>query len=104
VKPVLEAKCVVCHQRGVLPFFSLENRALAFAGGRGAGRIVPGQPGKSRLLMHAHGATPGVKTMPPVGDRLTPDEKRILNAWIAQGAEWPPGRAGELDTNAVYQR
>lgn len=104
VKPVLEAKCVVCHQRNVLPFFSLENRKLAFAEGKMGARIVPGKPGESRLLMHAHGGTPGLKAMPPVGDRLTTEESRILTAWIAQGANWPSGKAGELDPHADYHR
>ena len=104
VKPVLEAKCVVCHQRNVLPFFSLENQKLAFGEGKMGTRIVPGKPDESRLLMHAHGGTPGLKTMPPVGDRLTRDEKRILTAWIAQGANWPAGKAGELDPHADYHR
>ena len=104
VKPVLEAKCVVCHQRKVLPFFSLENRKLAFGEGRMGTRIVPGKPDESRLLMHAHGGTPGLKVMPPVGDRLTRDETRILTAWIAQGAAWPAGKAGELDPHADHRR
>lgn len=104
VKPVLEAKCVVCHQREVLPFFSLENRELAFGEGKMGVRIIPGKPDESRLLMHAHGATPGLKRMPPVGDCLTRDESRILRAWIAQGANWPTGAAGQLDPHAEYHR
>ena len=100
IKPVLEAKCAICHQSEVLPFFSLENREKAFAGSR----IVPGKPDQSRLLLHAHGDTPGLKTMPPVGDRLTEDEKRILRDWIAQGAPWPTGNAGALDTSAARPR
>lgn len=104
VKPVLEAKCVVCHQRKVLPFFSLENQKLAFGEGRTGARIVPGKPDESRLLMHAHGSTPGLKRMPPVGECLTPDENRILRAWIAQGAAWPSGAAGVLDPHAEYRR
>ena len=104
VKPVLEAKCVVCHQRNVLAFFSLENRELAFGEGKMGTRIVPGKPDESRLLMHVHGETPGLKSMPPVGDQLTVDEKRILRAWIAQGANWPEGKAGALDPHANYHR
>ena len=91
VKPVLEAKCVVCHNHQTLPFFSMENRASAFAG---PPRIVPGHPEKSPLIIngtqnHAH-------TMPPVGERLTVDEKRILKEWVRQGAVWPDGVAGSL--------
>ncbi len=91
VKPVLEAKCVICHNRKTLPFFSLENRELAFAV---PGRIVPGHPEKSLLIVN--GTMNHAKTMPPVGNRLTGDEKRILTAWVKQGAVWPEGRAGNL--------
>lgn len=91
VKPVLEAKCVICHNRKTLPFFSLENREMAFAE---PARIVPGHPGKSLLIIN--GTINHAKTMPPVGNRLTRDEKRILAAWVKQGAVWPSGKAGDL--------
>lgn len=91
VKPVLEAKCVICHNRKTLPFFSLDNRKLAFAVPT---RIVPGHPEKSLLIVN--GTMNHAKTMPPVGNRLTSDEKRILTAWVKQGAVWPEGRAGNL--------
>ena len=104
VKPVLEAKCLPCHQHGVLDFFTLEDRTQAFAAGAAGPRILPGRPEKSLLLIHAHGQTPGVKAMPPVGERLTEDERRILTAWISQGAVWPRGAAGRLDRNAVHSR
>ena len=91
VKPVLEAKCVVCHNRTTLAFFSLESRKLAFAVPT---RIVPGHPEKSLLIVN--GTLNHAKTMPPVGDRLTEDEKRILTAWVKQGAAWPAGPAGDL--------
>ncbi len=91
VKPVLEAKCVACHNRETLPFFSMENRALAFAS---PSRIVPGHPEKSTLIIN--GTQNHAKTMPPVGERLTPDEKRILTEWVRQGALWPDGKAGTL--------
>lgn len=91
VKPVLEAKCVICHNRKTLPFFSLENRKLAFAV---PGRIVPGHPESSLLIVN--GTMNHAKTMPPVGNRLTAGEKRIITAWVRQGADWPAGPAGDL--------
>lgn len=95
VKPVLQAKCVICHNRKTLPAFSLETRALAFAM---PSRIVPHHPEQSLLIIkgaHHHQAT-----MPPVGNRLTDDEKRILTAWVAQGATWPAGPSGTLRPDA----
>lgn len=94
VKPVLEAKCVVCHNLQTLPFFSLENRALAFKAGAAGPRIVPGHPAKSPLVHNATGAHS--QTMPPVGERMTVNEKRIIAEWVAQGAQWPQGKVGEL--------
>ena len=91
VKPVLEAKCVICHNRKTLPSFSLENRKLAFAA---PARIVPGHPETSLLIVN--GTLNHAKTMPPVGNRLTTGEKRIITAWVQQGADWPAGPAGEL--------
>ncbi len=91
VKPVLEAKCVVCHNRKTLPFFSLETRQLAFAA---PPRIVPGHPDKSVFI--TNGTLNHSKQMPPVGDRLTAHEKRIITAWVEQGAPWPGGPAGTL--------
>jgi uncharacterized membrane protein len=96
VKPVLEAKCLACHNRQhpPPPFFSLENRKLAFKAGAAGARIVPGYPEKSVLIKNATSAH--AHSMPPVGERLTVEEKRILTAWVQQGANWPAGPAGEL--------
>jgi len=91
VKPVLEAKCVICHNRETLPSSSLENRKLAFAVPT---RIVPGHPETSLLIVN--GTLNHAKTMPPVGNRLTAGEKRIITAWVRQGADWPAGPAGDL--------
>lgn len=91
VKPVLEAKCVICHNRKTLPLFSLENRKLAFAAPT---HIVPGHPESSLLIVN--GTLDHAKTMPPVGNRLTTGEKRVITAWVKQGADWPEGPAGNL--------
>lgn len=91
VKPVLESKCVVCHNRETLPLFSLESRSLAFAV---QSRIVPEHPEKSLFIIN--GTKSHAQTMPPVGECLTPDEKRILTEWVRQGAHWPVGKAGTL--------
>jgi uncharacterized membrane protein len=93
VKPVLEAKCLACHNRNhpPPPSFKMDNRKLAFAA---PSRIVPGHPEKSLLIIN--GTMKHKRTMPPVGERLTEEEKRILTAWVAQGADWPDGAAGQL--------
>ena len=91
VKPVIGAKCVACHNRKTLPFFSLENRTLAFAS---PSRFVPGHPENSTFIIN--GTLTHAKTMPPVGNRLTQNEKRVLTDWVKQGASWPAGKAGEI--------
>lgn len=93
IKPILETRCVVCHNHKVLPkLMSLENRTKAMA----SGKIIPGHPEQSLLVHNIKGSHAGVNTMPPVGERITQDELAILTEWIKQGAEWPTGRAGSL--------
>lgn len=96
VRPILEWKCVPCHSRTEFPMFSLENRRKAFEGGPLGKRIIPGEPNESALVAHIASTHKSVLAMPPVGNRLTPDEVRILTAWIKQGAPWPSGKPGNL--------
>lgn len=96
VRPILEQKCVPCHSRTVYPMFSLENRQKAFEGGPLGKRIIPGDTTDSALVFHITSTHRSIQVMPPVGNRLTADEIRILTAWVKQGAEWPRGKAGNL--------
>jgi mono/diheme cytochrome c family protein len=96
VKPILSAKCVICHNRGALPIFSMENRQKAFEGGPFGQRILPGKPNESALVKHITSTHMSVPAMPPLGQRLTADEVRILTAWVKQGSPWPSGKAGDL--------
>ncbi len=97
VKPVLEAKCLACHQVEAMPGrLSLESREAALRSGTLGVFIVPGRPESSRFLQNltkAHAVA-----MPPVGETLTREEEQLLNRWIAQGAEWPAGADGRLRT------
>lgn len=93
IKPILEARCVVCHNHKVLPkLMNLENRSKAMA----SGKIVPGHPEQSLLVHNIKASHAGVNAMPPVGERITKDELAILTEWIKQGADWPSGSAGNL--------
>lgn len=97
IKPILETRCVVCHNATELPGrMSLENRKVAMA----SRMIAPGHPEQSLLVHNIKGAHAGVNSMPPVGERITKDELAILTRWIKLGAEWPEGRAGQLDPHA----
>ncbi len=97
VKPVLEAKCVMCHNREALPgHMSLENRTQAMRSGALGAYIVPGHPENSLLVANVHSAHQNVSIMPAVGERLTKDEYAILTKWVKEGASWPSGAAGTL--------
>jgi uncharacterized membrane protein len=97
VKPVLEAKCVMCHNRQALPgHMSLENRAEAMRSGALGTFIVPGSPENSLLISNVHSAHSKMSVMPAVGERLTDDEYAILTKWVKEGARWPAGASGTL--------
>lgn len=98
VKPVLERKCVMCHNRKALPgHMSLENRTQAMRSGALGAYIVPGHPENSLLVANVHSAHQNVSVMPAVGERLTQDEYAILTKWVKEGANWPTGAAGTLE-------
>lgn len=103
IKPILEAKCVMCHNHKSLPGqMSLENAERALrAGPSGVASIVPGHPEASLLIVNISGKHAHVNAMPAVGERMTKNEVSILSQWIKQGATWPRGRAGTLDPHTV---
>ena len=90
VKPILAAKCVACHDRESpprgLPFNNHDN---AIKSGALGVFIVPGHPERSPFLTSIKSAHTNIKSMPPVGERLTSEEVGIFKRWIQQGAPWP---------------
>ncbi len=97
VKPVLEAKCAMCHNAKAQPGrMSLASQAEAIQTGTLGSWIIPGKPDQSRFLSQLESGHQGVKAMPPVGEVLTPEERLLLRKWIAQGAAWPAGQLGRL--------
>lgn len=99
VKPILEAKCAVCHNSSAQPGrLSMASQAEAQKTGTLGVFIIPGKPDQSRFISQINSAHASIKAMPPVGETLTADEIRLLRRWISQGAEWPAGQAGTLKT------
>ena len=97
VKPILEAKCAMCHNREAMPGrMSLESREMAVTSGALGSFIVPGRPEKSLFVTNVSAAHSGVHAMPPVGERMTTEEIVVIKKWIKEGATWPEGRAGTL--------
>ena len=84
VLPVLESKCVVCHQ-GATAQKGLRVGSVdeLLRGGETGPAIEPGGPDSSLLVAMAGGEKPA---MPPVGDPLSPAELNLIRAWIAAGA------------------
>ena len=100
VKPILEDKCAMCHNKRTLPgLLNLDDRREAFTpGSSGQLAIVPFHPEHSLLVSNIRQSHHQVTAMPPVGERITKDEIEVLKTWIAQGASWPEGKAGALKT------
>lgn len=97
VKPVLEAKCAMCHNVKALPgHMSLESRREAVRTKTLGTYIVPGHPETSLLVANTASTHQNVSVMPAVGERLTKDEYVILNKWVKEGASWPSGSPGTL--------
>ena len=97
VKPIFEAKCVMCHNRQALPgHMSLETRSAAMRTGALGAYIVPGHPEQSLLVANVKSAHSSASVMPAVGERLTADEYQIISKWVKEGAAWPSGMTGVL--------
>ncbi len=93
VKPILAENCFVCHgpdEGSRKANLRLDRAAAAMSETEsGAQAIVPGDPDASELIARINSSDEETR-MPPVDSRklLTDDQKRILHAWIAQGADY----------------
>ena len=82
--PVLEKRCVVCHQ-GEKPQKGLRLTSAAglMRGGESGPAVIAGSPGESLLLSKVSGDKPA---MPPLGEPLTASEIKLIRGWIVAGA------------------
>lgn len=95
IKPLLEARCVNCHNANALfGDLNLENRDLAFKPRAKGTVIAPGSPDKSPLYLVLTLPEGDRKAMPPTGHRISDEETALIKLWIHQGAEWPTGPDG----------
>jgi mono/diheme cytochrome c family protein len=90
VYPILEKKCVSCHNasktKGGL---RMDDPALFAKGGKHGVAFVAGQPDKSLLLQRALLPLHAEAHMPPAGKaQLTDKEIRLLEWWIQNGASF----------------
>lgn len=90
VQPILEAKCMSCHNakkaKGELV---METKELLLKGGKSGVLWDSMQPDYGLLLRRIHLPVEQRKHMPPQGKpQLTEDEWQILNYWIKSGSNF----------------
>lgn len=88
IRPILEQKCVSCHNPEKLKGeLSLVNEAALLKGGKSGKLFVAGKPEISLLLQRIHLPNDDKKHMPPVGKaQLTDSEQLLLALWIKSNA------------------
>jgi hypothetical protein len=92
VRPILSEYCFHCHgpdksTRKAKLRLDLSEGALRDLGGYSA--VIPGKPEDSELVFRLH-SDDKEELMPPpeTGKRLSGKQKKILEDWIKQGAEY----------------
>ncbi len=90
IQPVLETKCVGCHNpnkiKGELLLTDQEN---ILKGGEGGVVLIPGSPDSSRLYSYLLLPMDDDKHMPPDGKvQLESEEIKLIHWWIASGADF----------------
>ena len=92
VRPVLETRCVECHNPDKVKGKLLMHTQAAFLKGGANGPIVePGQPDRSELVKRVFLAKDHEDLMPPKGGPLPAAELALLRGWVAAGAPWTAG-------------
>ncbi len=103
VQPLLESKCVSCHNpdktKGDLLLHTAEG---VMKGGEAGAAVVAGQADKSPLYTRVVLPEDHDDHMPPKGS-LTPQESEVLKRWIAEGAKWPQGLVLKEKSEAEIQ-
>lgn len=98
VQPIFNKHCDECHgPKTQKSGYRLDVREVARKGGDlGSAAIVPGNAAISPLFRFVQGDEEDMR-MPPKESgkpRLTPDEVKIIQTWLDEGAVWPDHIAG----------
>ncbi|MCB1063821.1 MAG: hypothetical protein KDN20_12970 [Verrucomicrobiae bacterium] len=104
VKPILQERCLPCHQGDLLGTKVPDFRTSAdvYNPSRPTPLVVPGKPEESRMLQVIYLTEKTGQAMPPLGHGLTLEEKNLIGEWIRQGACWPDGEV--LQSAAVADK
>ncbi|MGN6547667.1 MAG: DUF1549 domain-containing protein, partial [Aureliella sp.] len=88
IRPILSENCFYCHGQDANKReadLRLDVRAAAIE----AGAIVPGDAGASGIVERILSDDPEMQMPPPKSNRrLTAEQKKLLQRWIADGAEY----------------
>lgn len=103
VMPVLQRRCVSCHNAGKTKGgLRMDDYARLLKGGKNGPVIVPGDPLRSEMLRRIHLPADEEKHMPPVKKpQLTAAETALLQWWVLHGASKHsriPADAAQNDT------
>jgi WD40 repeat protein/mono/diheme cytochrome c family protein len=94
VRPIFVSSCNACHKpektKGDL---DMTAHANLLKGGKHGASVTPGDPKKSRLLEMISGPEP---EMPEDGDPLKPEQVKLIERWIKEGAVDDTPKAGTL--------
>lgn len=88
IVPILKQHCAECHTGGHSEGGFSFSTARQF---RESGYVKPGHPQDSRLMQLVHSTDVDDQMPPSDRQRLTPEEVRIIEQWIREGAAWEPG-------------
>jgi hypothetical protein len=90
IVPILQQKCIGCHnRRDPRGGLSLQSADEARRGGESGPVIAAGDP-ESSILLHLITPLDGAAEMPKDERPLEAHEVATIRRWIAEGAKWPP--------------
>ena len=90
VQPILETKCLECHNPNKIKGKLLMDSAAALLkGGADGPALVAGKPDDSEMIKRVILPKDDDDIMPPKGGPLAAKEIDVLKRWIAEGAKWP---------------
>ncbi len=103
IRPIFEARCFSCHgPKKQQSDFRLDDRIHALRGGSEGRAIVPGKADESPLVRRIVGQDAN-EVMPPKGERLTPEQVKLVRDWVAKGAVWPDDAGSEKPTHWAFR-
>lgn len=91
VQPILQARCVACHQPGGAGFdktgFDMSSYDALMKGTKHGAMITPGDPVTSNLMVLIDGRADKSLQMPHGKKKLSSCDRDAIRKWIKQGAK-----------------